>query len=339
VYIYIDESGPFAAVPPSRAHRISAVAALVIPDTQHDRLISEYERLEQSWGGGAEPKGSQLQEEQISSVIELASRYDVLFDAVAIDMALQRDADTSEFKADQAARIMKAVTPLTPPEGLQYYRDLARACGLSNPLFIQAYLTISLIERLLKTATLFYALRIPTELATFRWVVDAKEIGGTEYERLWRALILPLTQWTSIREPFTMIEGGNYSHFERFRVDTASLPEHLKPCARGRGGMNLGLILGEHFTLGESALTPGLRLVDILASAFTRALNATLGQRGWRGLGRLMITRDCATIKFTRLKVDGLSFSLNAAPYAGVVHEWVAETKSMFPGYSRWADR
>lgn len=28
MYVYIDESGPFAAVPPLRAHRISATAGL-----------------------------------------------------------------------------------------------------------------------------------------------------------------------------------------------------------------------------------------------------------------------------------------------------------------------
>jgi hypothetical protein len=76
MYIYIDESGPFAAVPPSRAHRISAITGLTIPDAQHDQLIAEYEHLERSWGGATEPKGSKLQEAQVSSVIALASRYD-----------------------------------------------------------------------------------------------------------------------------------------------------------------------------------------------------------------------------------------------------------------------
>jgi hypothetical protein len=104
MYIYVNESGPFAVVPPSRAHRISAITGLTIPDAQHDQLIAEDEQLERSWGAEAEPKGSKLQEAQINSVIALASRYDVVFDAVAIDMALQPDADTSEFKAEQAAR-------------------------------------------------------------------------------------------------------------------------------------------------------------------------------------------------------------------------------------------
>lgn len=331
MHIYIDESGPFAVVSPARAHRVSAVTALVIPDVQHNQLIGAYERLERSWGCSTEPKVSQLQEEQIGSVIDLAAHYDVILDAVAIDMALQRDPDTSEFKAEQAARILKAVTPLTPPQGIKYYQDLAGACRLSNPLFIQAHLTILLIERLLQAATFFYVLRVPLELAKFHWVVDAKEIGGTEYERLWRALILPLIQSNSVREPFATIEGGDYSHFERFYVDGASFPEHLKPYARGQSGLNFGLVLSEHFALGESTGTPGLRLVDILASAFTRALNGTLRPTGWRGLGRLMVNRAVDTVKFTRLKVNGVSFSLNAVPYANVVHELVAETKSMFP--------
>jgi hypothetical protein len=239
--------------------------------------------------------------------------------------------DTSEFKADQAERIMKAVIPGTPSEGVEYYTNLARTCSLSNPLFIQAYLTFLLIERLLQAATIFYVLRRPSELGSFRWVVDAKEVGGTEYERLWRYLIFPLAQSKSVREPFSTIEGGHYSHFERFYIDAASVPPHLKTHAGGHGGLNLGLLLNENFTLGESALTPGLRIVDILASAFTRALNGTLDRAGWRGLGGLIVGRRDDTIKFTRLKVNGVHWTLDVVPYAKVVHELVAEAKSMFP--------
>jgi len=77
-------------------------------------------------GFRTEPKGRRLQEEQIREVIDLASRHDVIFDTVAIDMALQHDTDTSEFKADQAARILKAITPRTPPKVLSITKILQR---------------------------------------------------------------------------------------------------------------------------------------------------------------------------------------------------------------------
>jgi len=100
-------------------------------------------------------------------------------------------------------------------------------------------------------------LRTPQELAPFRWVIDAKELNGTEYERLWRALISPLVQSNSVHEPFTTIEGCDYSHFERFYVDNESLPEHVKPYTHGHGGLNFGLILNEHFTLDEIRIDAG----------------------------------------------------------------------------------
>ena len=36
-------------------------------------------------------------------------------------------------------------------------------------------------------------------------------------------------------------------------------------------------------------MNPGLQLVDILANAFTRAMNDRLRRDGWENLGRLMI--------------------------------------------------
>jgi len=261
-----------------------------------------------------------------------------LFDVVAIDMAFQSDDATSEFKTDQAPRLLKHIDATTPPEIVGYHHDLAKAIlDLSNQLFIQAFLTILLVERLVPTATLFYVLRAPTELAKFHWIVDAKDIGGTKYERLWGNLVLPLAQSQSTKEPFPTIEGGDYSHFSRFFVNEASLPEHLTAHSRSQGGLTFGLIMAEEFTLGDSKVISGLRLVDILAAAFTRAINGSLRVDGWRGLGRLMVTRNTDTLAFARLKAGGISLVLDA-PYTRVVRELVAETKSMFP-VSSWGQR
>jgi hypothetical protein len=202
---------------------------------------------------------------------------------------------------------------------------------LSNQLFIQAFLTIILIERVLQTATMYFVQRSPTGLGVFHWVVDVKDIGETKYERLWRKLILPLVQSESVSKPFPILLGADYSSFGRFFMPEANLPQHLKSHSSGHGGINFKLVLDEHFPLGNSKGEPGLRLADIVASAFTRALNGKLGEEGWRDLGSLMVARNEQTVQVVHLHMAGGASISIPVPYAHVIKAFEAAAKSMFP--------
>jgi hypothetical protein len=83
MHIYIDESGPFL---PLTRDRVSAVGALVVPDSQADSLFNEYRELLKAWKKPGEVKGSQLTEREIAAIVELVGHYDVLFDVRAINM-------------------------------------------------------------------------------------------------------------------------------------------------------------------------------------------------------------------------------------------------------------
>jgi hypothetical protein len=76
--------------------------------------------------------------------------------------------------------------------------------------------------------------REPKALASFRWVVDAKEpSGNTEYEDWWSKVARPFLQTISIRDPFPELEDGDYSHFVGKPM---AVPEHVVkqfPDARG----------------------------------------------------------------------------------------------------------
>jgi len=54
------------------------------------------------------------------------------------------------------------------------------------------------------------------------------------------------------------------------------------------GIIDVGKILRESFTLGDSAMYPGLQLADIVTNAFRRAICGRLQYDGWKDLGRLM---------------------------------------------------
>jgi len=179
----------------------------------------------------------------------------------------------------------------------------------------------------------YFVLRSPKELGAFRWVVDAKDIGETKYERLWRQLVLPLMQSRSVAEPLSTLEGSDYSAFDRFCITKSDLPEHLKSYSKGYGGVNMKLLLEEDFTLGDSKSDPALRLVDVLASAFTRALNGQLRLEGCERLGTLMIARRPRTVKMARLSNEGAAVSV-LVPYADIVDVFEATARSVWPSKS-----
>src|SRR5262249_1942804 len=95
--IYIDESGIFSN-PANQANYASCVAALAIPSSQRSDITKGFRRIKSSWKlGSGEIKGSKLGEAQISEVIQLLKRYEVIFDLVVMDLGLLSDAEITDF--------------------------------------------------------------------------------------------------------------------------------------------------------------------------------------------------------------------------------------------------
>ena len=65
MWIFIDESGTFAATPDLR-HSVSCVVAFAVPEGQYEQLAVGFEKLVRRWGmTGDEPKGRLLAEAEI----------------------------------------------------------------------------------------------------------------------------------------------------------------------------------------------------------------------------------------------------------------------------------
>lgn len=287
----MDESGTF--VPPQRPNRVSAVGALVVPDSQADALFAEFEELIRPWRVTGEVRGSSLSEIQIAGVIELVGHFDVLFDVRGIDMGLHHAARIQTFQDRQSTLITAEMTGEHHPSWLEWGTVAeARMRGLAPQLFVQCMVTIFLVWDLLQSATIYYVQRLPEELGDFHWFVDPKASTRTELERLWTDVMLPMGQTQSTIEPFTTMEGCDYSFFERYYIAREAMPaglaQHVSDNPRD-GGIQLKDIMAD-MTFPDSAATPGLQIVDILLSAFCRALNGTLDERGWSMLGQLMTT-------------------------------------------------
>lgn len=289
MHIFIDESGNFVT-PNVPSSKVSSVASLIIPDEDLDIIIEKYINLRSSWGFNHEVKGSKLTEKQISDVIILLRSHNVLVEIVCIDIATHKEENVERYKDIQAYKLVENLTEAHHKnivKQLHEYKD--RLANLPNQLFLQAMLSIQLMKRILTNATLYYSQCMPKELGSFNWFVDAKNanVEKTNYEELWSTLLMPIMQSNFKLGQF---DEGDYSYFSRYDVAFEDMTEHQK-CLRSKdsiGATDIKKLISENLSFSDSESVIGLQLVDIIASAFNRAMNGNLGIKGWRHLGALM---------------------------------------------------
>jgi hypothetical protein len=306
--IYIDEAGPF--IPPKGTRRFSLVLALVVPAATEAELFYDFLRLRDTWPEKAiEIKGSKLDESQTAQVLQLLTAHEVIAQYHAIDMTLHPDDVIDEFKERQAAALTANLTPdhaQTIARRLQEDADAIRR--LSNPLFVQAFLTIELILEFLHEAINYYAQRRPAELGRFAWTIDRKDRTVTQMEQLWSTLILPFGEPRSALRPFPKVEGFDYSHFAKYELDENTADEktrrHLqwmretlpssKPLPPKLRCLDASRIWTEERAFEDSQNNLGLQLADIAATTLCRALNGNLQRPGWEPMARLLIRKFTA---------------------------------------------
>ena len=303
--IYIDEGGNFQ-IPCGRDYLFSVVAALVIPDAKEASVFYEFMRMRDDWGiPASEIKGRELDEARFAQIIQTLNSHDVVLEFVAIDMARHTDSGLTEFKQLQARKILESLTPKHQPTLVSEMKALSQVVkDIASQLFVQAYLTIELIDRVVQNATLYYSQRIPEELGRFDWVIDRKDRELTAMERLWTSLIIPSGQARAFVKPFIRLREGNYSHFDRFRLDIEAgdrsqdvqwLQENVSFPIRSSEAsriIDMKKVLQENFRFADSKNELGLQLADIVSSACRRAFNGNLQKCGWEELGRMLIKKN-----------------------------------------------
>jgi hypothetical protein len=296
MHIFIDESGVFAKGDGPEA--ISAVGALIVPSAQMRKLERRYAALRADLPKDArgEVKGRLLAEAHIRQVVDLLDRHEALFEAKVVDLGLHTAEELAEHWGRQAEAITANLTPEHNEVAVAYAWERRRQLD-AMPLqqYVQAVLMITLIDTVVRHATLYFAQRLPAELGAFHWVVDAKEPAAVAtFEDWWSVMILPALMDRSRREPLGTVRWADYSHFERFRRRSGrELPDRT-PIEPGGGrsepALDIGSVVKEDFRF-SSAAEPGLELVDILTTGVRRALRGHLGEEGWSSIPRLMINR------------------------------------------------
>ena len=332
--IYIDETGSFAR-PGERKKAISCVGALSVPSAESPHLFERLDRLIRRWGS-SKWKGSQLTEMQFVELFALCRKFCLHLEIRATDVSLQSPGDLAAFRAAQGALIQKGADRMLheePRKFLSEQRQYAET-ELSDQLFIQAILLVSLIEDVLRETIPFYAFRRPQELGTFRWRVDAKDVTETNLEKLWRLLLLPMLQSASVRQPFAYPREGDYAALERF---DRALPEYIEQFAKEDGveirpeaaGSDLGKIVNDDFRVCSDEEELGLQLVDFAVAAVRRGMMGTLKPQGWKDVAVLMTS----TPSLVHLDLPGERDDLDITdPKVLAVLRWIdANRKSLIP--------
>jgi hypothetical protein len=299
--IYIDEAGNF--VPQTSGQSLfSLVLAVVIPSSIETNLFGEFSALLNSWPHtGAEIKGSKLDETQAAQLIDLVARHDVFVNFFAVDMATHGESVVSDFKERQAAGVVANLTADHHPPVVAQLQALAAAIRrMPNQLFLQAFLMIELVLKVIEDSTLYYVQRFPAELGSIAWIIDQKDRTITEMEDTWSTLVLPMSESHFARKPLLSLIEADYSHFDaRYRIDAndAETMRHVQWMAEVYGipererppGLNATLLLSDQKQFADSTSSLGLQLADMLATILRRAFNDRLQSPGWENFGRLLI--------------------------------------------------
>lgn len=327
MYIYIDESGSFMPLEGLRP-KVSAVCGLIIPSKSKDSLFRAYRKLLRKWNlPQNEVKGSQLSEKQFEEVFRLLKQYKVLMEAVPIDAGNLCKAEVITHQRVQASRVTSHIPDTYDIAQREFLLGLSREIeALSPQLYVQWAMMINLIHQIIITSTLYHSLHSPAELNRYHWIIDAKAKKITPLERTWSILLPPILHARSAQHPMLLCYGANVSSLNRFYV-----PEK-KGDEEWTGGYDLQRIFRRSHDFRDSSTETGLQLVDIMASALTRAFNGTLRVEGWGMMGWLLLTRDKEAITMSTL-TSLIRVEQYATPHQGyVIRQIGANTRSLWEG-------
>lgn len=304
--IYIDEAGSFVK-PPENKCAISAVGALVLPENKTKIIFSKFDALKNKWGyKDTEVKGSQLDEFQINSVIEILQKYNVMFEVVATDMNIQDDKKVTAHKLDRAHKMVSCITEeFNDILVANLHKTKEEIESLPNQLYMQASLTIELLIQVFQKTMLYYSLRKPKELEFFNWVVDAKNQNITTCEKIWNTLVLPLAQSQSFENPLLMIKEGDYSYFFKNR-ESGDIPNYLTK-HMGTKDPNDFFELNSVYSnikFENSKDHIGVQLADILTTAIRRSMIGNLQKSGWKNFRNIMIMGEKQSITLMNMSEE-----------------------------------
>ena len=275
---------------------LSVVGALAIPDGKLDFIKQKYAKIRTLLPvENGEVKGRLLNEKQVSDVVTMLARNEVLFELTALYLGFHKESDIIAYKQKHTEGMLARVGLFREPDRQQIDWACHQISATSLPLYLQAITTFEVLHSIINRVPLYFAQRQPHELASFRWIIDGKEPNKvTNWEMWWSWYARGALANMSRRRPAPLLEGADYSFYDKFRRKIDGETELATDVALLMADLRF-----------SAAVEPGLELADIVVNATRRALVGSLGEAGWCGIPRLMIHRREPYIQFISLRQDG----------------------------------
>lgn len=305
--IYIDEYGSFT--PTSKPQSYSCVTALIIPDVIEAEFLQAFNQwklssfLQGKIDKNGEIKGKVLNEQEFSSLIWLLAKYDVLIECVCVDMGTISQSDFEDVKKKYADNFSKSQMGTKLSQEL----NCDPIMSLSNPNFAQGYTLFELTNNVLKVSIPYYVQRFPQTLGNWEWILDAKDITITDYEKILTQLVKPFLQSINLKNPIGVLESEDYSVMRNYFIAHEDLLEPLKSEIKEKPGVIFSISkIMENIVYEQSHTNLGLQIVDILANCIGRAMRGNLQFEGWRYIPGLIVLRADQAVQILRFSSNEL---------------------------------
>jgi len=330
MFVFIDESGPFV-IPKQGATALSCVGALIAPESCYPSLESCLGLLKQKWGIVGEVKGSKLDESHVFDIITTLLDHDCKFLVCCTDMSAYNHTQLEVYRDQQAHGLVANITDRHHPHLRSQAQALKRDIEqMPYQLFVQSRLLTELVIRTLQEASLVFCRRRPSELASFKWIIDAKDVTKTRCEKCWEVIAGGLIEALLIHRPLVMLDGGNYSYlFRNYSSADQQWPSHLPnpriATDRKAPILDLRKLLCGELQFKVSEISAGLQFVDVVTNAFRRAVMGRLRYSGWCRMGELMMRLKGDAVGMFQLSHDG---RIRGKPLPSDIYDRLARLES-----------
>jgi len=273
-------------------------AALVIPTPDIRRCKEALRKLKVKSGSkySDEIKLKNSSEKDYLQFLNELSKTACTLYSVATDAGAQTASEIEFHRNHQANKIEEHKGKILLPEGVSAIENLAdQVRDISAQLYLQLICQIELIYDVVSKSILYHVQRTPSQLNGFRWRIDEKASGKSNFERTLRTIIPPLLQSKSLEKPNIHVADFDYSAMKNFIYTKESAPTYLNEYydikMDTEGGLNLGKLVWGDFEFVDSKKEIGVQIVDLLVSGIRRALTGNFSDNAAisKALGSLMV--------------------------------------------------
>jgi hypothetical protein len=294
--IYIDESGSFVSTDARGSWSLSAALVIPAPDKRKCKEALVKLKIKSGAAHNGEIKLKNVAEKDyLQFLVELSKTSCTLY-SVATDAGSQKNSEIEYHRDGQAEKVEEHKDKMLHPEGKAAIEKLANQIrALSPQLFLQLICQIELLADVVSSSILFYVQRNPSQLNGFRWRIDEKLSGVSNFEKTFRAVIPPLLQSKSLRKPDIHVVDFDYSAMKDFFYTKETAPTYLKEFygieTNSEPALNLGKLVWDDFEFVDSKEEVGVQIVDLLASGLRRILRGGFSEKVAisKVLGSLMV--------------------------------------------------